>query len=97
MIRTPPEPRYKPGTQVRVVQHVRVGPQRWTTEVRGEVVGEGSRPVGGMEMGGKGLYCHQPTLVLRRDDGEVTALALDENTEVHTLSEPGRAPVAGQE
>lgn len=91
MIRKPPEPRYKPGTQVRVVQHVRVGPQRWVTEVRGEVVGESNRPVGGMEMGGKGLYCHQPTLMLRRTDGEVTVVAIDEHTEVHTLPEAEQA------
>jgi hypothetical protein len=85
MIPSPPKPRYLPGTRVRVVQHVRVGHRRWTTEVVGTVSGEGSRPVGGMEMGSKGLYCQQPTLELRREDGEVTSVALDENTEVHAL------------
>jgi hypothetical protein len=79
---SPPKPRYGPGTRVRVVQHVRVGHRRWTTEVSGTVEGEGLRPVGGMEMGSKGLFSHQQTLQLRRDDGEVTVVALDENTEV---------------
>jgi len=85
---SPPKPRFAPGTRVRVVQHVRVGNRRWSTEVTGVVEGEGLRPVGGMEMGGKGLFCHQPTLQLRREDGEVTVVAIDEYTKVHTLSEP---------
>lgn len=85
MIPSPPKPRYEPGTRVRVVQHVRVGHRRWTTQVEGCVEGEGVRPVGGMEMGGKGLYCHQPTLSLRKDDGEITVVAVDEHTEVQTL------------
>ncbi|MEW4568487.1 hypothetical protein AB1L88_11520 [Tautonia sp. JC769] len=86
-----PEPQYVPGTRVRVVQFVRVGHRRWKTEVTGTVEGEGLRPVGGMEMGGKALYCHQPTLRLRRDDGEITNIALDENTRVETLDTPAPA------
>ena len=87
MIASPPPPRFAPGTRVRVVQHVRVGHRRWTTEVIGTVECDGRRPVGGMEMGGKSLYCHQPTLRLRGDDGEVTEVALDENTEIDALDE----------
>ena len=85
MIPSPPKPRYAPGTLVRVVQHVRVGHRRWTTEVSGVVEAEGVRPVGGMEMGGKAMYCRQDTLRLRKPDGEITVVALDENTEVETL------------
>jgi hypothetical protein len=88
MIPRPPKPRYVPGTRVRVLQRVRVGHRRWATEVTGVVEQEGLRPIGGMEMGGKGLFCHQPTLRLRRDDGEVTVVTIDENTEVHELSKP---------
>ena len=49
------------------------------------VEGEGHRPVGGMEMGGKAMYCRQGTIRLRRPDGEITVVALDENTEVHPI------------
>jgi hypothetical protein len=87
MIRTPPKPRFAPGSRVRVTQRVRVGDRAWTTQVEGVVELEGYRPVGGTEMGGKSLYCHQPTLRLRQDDGDVTVVALDEDTEVRTLSE----------
>jgi hypothetical protein len=81
----PSEPSFAPGTRVRVVHHVRVGSQHWTTEVRGTVLSVGVRPVGGMEMGAKGLYSRQNTLQLRQDDGEITVVAIDENTEIHPL------------
>jgi hypothetical protein len=82
----PPKPRFAPGTRVRAVQHVRVGDRSWTTEVTGTVESEGFRPVGGMEMGSKGLFGQQGTLDLRKDDGEVTVVAIDENTEIHPVS-----------
>ena len=85
MFHSPPKSRYEAGTRVRVRQHVRVGHRQWVTEVVGTVELEGLRPVGGMEMGGKSLYCHQPTLRLRRDDGEITEVALDEETEVEVI------------
>ena len=46
---------------------------------------EGVRPVGGMEMGGKALYCRQSTIRLRKDDGEITDVALDEWTKVEPV------------
>jgi hypothetical protein len=65
---------------------VRVGHRRWLTQVEGVVEGEGRRPVGGIEMGGKASYCQQTTLRLRRDDGEITEIALDEETKIETVS-----------
>jgi hypothetical protein len=85
MIPAPPKPQYQPGTRVRVTQHIRVGHRLWLTQVEGVVVKEGRRPVGGIEMGGKASYCHQKTMQLERDDGEVTEIALDEETEVQTI------------
>ena len=71
MIPGRPAPKYAPGTRLDVVQHVRVGHRRWSTQVTGIVLEEGLRPVGGMEMGTKALYCH-----------ELLVVAVDENTEV---------------
>ncbi|WZO96212.1 hypothetical protein EP7_003198 [Isosphaeraceae bacterium EP7] len=85
MIPTPPKARYEPGTRLRVQHSVRVGHLLWKTWVEGTVEREGLRPVGGMEMGGKSLYCHQPTLRLRRDDGEITSVALDDDTLVEVV------------
>ena len=73
---------------MRVTQHVRVGHRRWLTQVEGVVVGEGRRPVGGIEMGGKASYCHQQTLMLKRDDGEITEVAVDEHTQVERITPP---------
>jgi hypothetical protein len=88
MIPTPPKPNYQPGTRVRVTQTVRVGHRQWSTRVEGLVEHEALRPVGGIEMGGKASYCQQSTIRLRHDDGEVTVVALDENSQVHTISSP---------
>jgi len=86
MIPTPPKPRFEPGTRVRTTQKVRVGHREWTTSFVGVVEREGVRPVGGMEMGGKGLYCRQPTIRIRRDDGEITDVALDDWTRFEVVS-----------
>lgn len=92
MIPTAPKATYQPGTRVRVTQYVRVGHRRWLTQVEGVVEGEGRRPVGGIEMGGKASYIQQPTLRLRRADGEITEVALDASTEVTAVTDP-TAPV----
>ncbi len=70
-----------------MTQFVRVGHRRWLTQVEGAVEAEGRRPVGGIEMGGKAAYVQQPTLRLRRDDGEITEVALDEETKIETLAD----------
>ncbi len=88
------EPLFPPGTRVRVAQRVRVGHRRWTTFVVGTVADAGNRPVGGMEMGGKALYCHQPTLRLTLDDGETTVVAIDENTKVEPIDLPTTQAIA---
>jgi hypothetical protein len=88
MIPLPLQPKYPPGTRLRVTQHVRVGHRRWLTQVDGVLVREGRRPVGGIEMGGKASYCQQDTLQLQRDDGEITEVALDEETQVDVISPP---------
>ena len=89
MIPTPPQPKYTPGTRLRVTQKIRVGHRRWQTQVEGQVEAEGRRPVGGIEMGGKASYCQQPTLLLRRDDGELIEIALDEETRIETVPSGG--------
>ncbi len=83
------KPKYIPGTKVRVVQFMRVGHRRWQTQFEGVVEDEGRRPVGGIEMGGKASYCRQPTLMIKRADGELTEVALDDKTEIEVLQPTG--------
>jgi hypothetical protein len=82
------KPKYVPGTRIRVTQYVRVGHRRWLTQVEGVVEKEGRRPVGGIEMGGKASYCQQETIRLRRDDGELTEVAVDAETQVEVITDP---------
>ena len=84
---------FSPGTKVRVAQQVRVGDKLWTTFVTGTVEASTNRPLGGMEMGLKSAYSYQPSLRLSLDDGEITTIAVDEQTRIETLQEPttGRA------
>jgi hypothetical protein len=56
------------------------------THIEGVVTGEGRRPVGGIEMGGKASYCHQPTIQITRDNGEITVVTVDEETEVKMIA-----------
>jgi hypothetical protein len=88
MITSPAPPLYPPGSRLRITQYVRVGHRRWLTRVEGIVVHESRRPVGGIEMGGKASYCHQKTLRLKRDDGELTEVAVDQETQVETIAGP---------
>jgi hypothetical protein len=96
MIPSPPPPQYSPGTRLKITQFVRVGHRRWLTQVEGVVVGEGWRPVGGIEMGGKTPYCHQKTLQLKRDSGELTLVTLDEHSQVQEISIGAAAAPPGQ-
>lgn len=87
-----PQPKFTPGAQVRVVQYVRVGHRRWKTQFDGVVEKEGVRPVGGIEMGGKASAIRQDTIRIRKADGEITEVAIDENTQVDLVAP---APAAG--
>jgi len=73
------------GRKVRVIQQVRVGEHRWQTSVEGVVRSTGKRPVGGVEMGGKASFCHQETLLLERDSGELIEVAVEPDTRVETI------------
>ena len=81
-----PTSKFVPGSKVRVVQYVRVGHRRWQTQFEGVVEREGRRPVGGIEMGGKASACQQPTVQIRKTDGEITVVALDDKTEIEVIA-----------
>jgi hypothetical protein len=75
----------KPGDRIAVVHVVTIGPQTWTTESIGTVVCT--------ERGRHGLHFRRnfddkvfsDLIVLRRDDGELTTVALDEFTTLRRL------------
>jgi hypothetical protein len=75
----------KPGDSVEAVHVVTIGPQTWTTTTVGTVVRT--------ERARHGLHfqrnfddkVYSDSILLRRDDGELTTVALDEFTTLRVL------------
>ena len=75
----------KPGDRVEVVHVVTIGPQTWTTTTVGTVVST--------ERGRHGLHyrrnfddkVYSDFILVRRDNGELTTVALDEFTTLRVL------------
>ena len=75
----------KPGDRIEAVHVVTIGPQTWTTRSVGAVVST--------ERGRHGLHFRRnfddkvfsDFILLRRDDGELTTVALDEFTTLRRL------------
>jgi hypothetical protein len=75
----------KPGDRLEAVHVISIGPETWTTTSIGTVVNT--------ERGRHGLHfrrnfddkAYSDFILLRRDDGELTTLALDEFTTLRVL------------
>jgi len=84
----------QPGTRVRVTQMIERREGQWRTAVTGEVISCGPEKTGSW-------YAHAPKgrlllhrLRLRKDDGEVTTLTLDERSRIEIL-DGGNGGAAG--
>lgn len=75
----------KPGQRIRVIQTVerREGP--WQTEVTGTVVSVEARPTGSWYAHSKDDRYWLQRVRLRKDDGELTTLSLDQRSEIELL------------
>jgi hypothetical protein len=78
----------KPGQRVRVRQTIVGRDKEWPTEIEGEVVEHVTQPTGSW-------YAHGPKgklmlerLILKKDDGELSSLALCELSQVTVLDAP---------
>jgi hypothetical protein len=74
-----------PGDCVEVLHHVLVGAQRWTTTTRGTVVSTERRRHGLHFQRASDDKVWSDLIVVRRDDGELTTVTIDEFTEIHVL------------
>jgi hypothetical protein len=72
----------KPGTRVRVTQQIAARHYAWPTEVRGTVVAFEQRQTGSWFAHGKDEKLWLDRLTIRKPDGEVTTLNLDEYTRI---------------
>jgi hypothetical protein len=76
------------GVKVKVIQQIPARSYVWTTEVRGTVVEFAQKPTGSWFAQGKDDRLWLDRLVLRKDDGEITTLNLDEYSRVELESAP---------
>ncbi len=75
-----------PGTRVKVVQQIAARHYTLPTEVRGTVVKFEQRPTGSWYAHSKNDKLWLDRLTLRKDDGELITLNLDEYSSVEVLA-----------
>jgi hypothetical protein len=78
--------RLTPGTRVKVVQQIAARHYSLPTEVRGSVVKFEQRPTGSWYAHSRNDKLWLDRLVLRKDDGELMTLNLDEFSVVEILA-----------
>jgi hypothetical protein len=71
-----------PGKRVRVRQQIAARDYSWTADVRGTVVSFDQRATGSWFAHSKNDKLWLDRLVLKKDDGEITTLNLDEFTHI---------------
>lgn len=77
----------KPGQRVRVTQEVDRREGNWKTVVEGEVVELRSEKTGSWFAHGKDQKLWVNRIVLRKQDGEISVLAVDQATRVEVLQD----------
>jgi hypothetical protein len=79
-----------PGTRVKITQQIPARHYAWSSEVRGTVVEFQQRQTGSWFAHAKNDKLWLDRLVLRKDDGEMTTLILDDYSRIEV--EPSTAP-----
>src|SRR5438046_3031433 len=77
-----------PGARVKVIQQIAAREYTWTTEVRGTVVEFGQKETGSWFAHSRDDRLWLDRLLIRKDDGELTALILDEYSVVEIEDSP---------
>lgn len=80
-----------PGARVRIVQRISRREGMWTTEVEGVVVDVLSAPTGSWYAHGKDDRYWLKRIRLKKDDGEITLISLDEGSRIIILDEAAKA------
>ena len=81
-----------PGARVKITQQIAARHYSWSADVRGTVVEFEQRQTGSWFAHSKNDKLWLDRLVIRKDDGEMTTLILDDYTRIEV--EPGAASVA---
>lgn len=80
-----------PGARVKVTQQIAARDHTWTTEVRGTVVEYAQRETGSWFAHSRDDKLWLDRLVIKKTDGEITALILDDYSRVEVESPPAEA------
>ena len=78
--------RLRPGDQIEIVHEVKVGFRRWTTTTRGTVVRTDRRRHSLHFVRNFDDKVFSDVIVLRREDGELTTVTLDEFSDLRILT-----------
>ena len=87
--------RLMPGAVVRVTQQIAARDHTWTTEVRGTVVEFSQRQTGSWYAHSKNDRLWLDRLTLKKVDGELITLNLDEYSRVEMTDESAAHPAPG--
>ena len=89
--------RLKPGVRVRVTQQIAGRDYTWTSEVRGTVVSYQQKQTGSWFAHSKSDKLWLDRLVIRKDDGEISTLNLDDYSNVEVETPTGGGEAGGSE
>ena len=81
---------FPPGTTIRVRQRVEKRSDSYTAEVVGEVEGWEDQPTGSWFAHAPGGRLRLKRLRLRKEDGELALLVVDDSTEMAKVDKPGK-------
>ncbi|HOJ75825.1 MAG TPA: hypothetical protein PL151_15090 [Phycisphaerae bacterium] len=83
-------PQLAPGDRIRVTERIVGMAQTWVTQVEGEVIACRPETTGSWFTHGKRAKLWLLRVRLRKPDGEITTLNLDQNSQVEILSKASR-------
>lgn len=81
------EQQLKPGQRIRLSQEIDRREGNWTSELVGIVLSAQPEPTGSWHAGGKAGRLWLNRIRLRKEDGEITTVVLDQHTRVEVLCE----------
>jgi hypothetical protein len=84
----------QPGATVKVTQQIPYEHHTWVSEVRGQVVSVEQKPTGASFAHSRDGHLWLERLILRKTDGELMDLVLDQYTRVDVEAAPPAAPAA---
>ena len=87
----------KPGVRVKVTQQIAARHYSWNTDIVGVIVSFEQKQTGSWYAHGKGDKLWLDRLTLRKADGEITTLNLDEFTHIDIVDENGKTVVVEEE